>query len=1051
MQRIKIFLASSRELQDHRREFEIFVGRKNKEWVSQGVFLELLIWEDFLDALAKTRLQDKYNQAIRECDIFVMLFRTRVGKYTEEEFTTAVGQFKATSRPLVFTFFNDADISLSSVDRNDLKTLWAFQEKLKELEHFCPEYRTADELKLRFTQQLDKLVSDGFIRLKRDESEAAFRNVKRSSEDSAEAESVIAAYLHALANDLARVELGKIDASANQSRQTPLKLADIYVPLNTTLQILEDATLPERLSRPRNLIELETRDRVVRRNEMRPVSALQVLAKHRELTLLGKPGSGKSTFGASVLLALAQARQGHADELKSLGEEWKFGALLPVRVVLRRFAEQLPLSDQPASAGDLWAFIGRDLEARGYGLSVDTMKYVQSIARNQGALILFDGLDECGDSIRRDRVLHAVRELMGSAGKLCRFVLTARPYAWPGGPDPAKGVHALADFNTDQTEQFIRAWYAALERHNWCSPGDAERKRDDLLRAWRRPDLLPLARNPLLLSLMASLHTNRGRLPDDRADLYDDSVNLLMQRWNESTGADRALLDELAIPCLKLADLREVLEELAFKVHEQNAGQAGTADVGEDQLVRAFCPLLSGSKDKADVVVDYIENRAGLLIGQGEKGGERQFTFPHRSFQEFLAACHLAARDNFPEECARLTRSAPDHWQVVLPLAARIAKVERGASAADELIGGISIEEFRSERQPETLDWVRTLLAGMQLQELGPSAFNKSPRTLAISRRVAGWLAASLPLHPRKGGMTAGWRTQAGDVLSALGDPRFDPQRFYLPADELLGFMRIPADPDFMIGTRRSDAKVINGVTRLTVVEDEINDVCTPTPEFYISRYPVTVAQFRAFIEHGGKVEVALLDPASRPVRNISWYEALAYCEWLNHQLATSSLFEQSYVARLVRKHSWRAALPSELEWEKAARGRLRSALFPWGNEPDREMAAFDEMQLGNTSVVGCFPANHFGLYDMSGNVWEWTRSLWGTDGDESTFRYPYDPVDPDREDTSAASDVLRVMRGGSFDSLRINVRCAYRFRAYPGDRVNMLGFRVVLRPPPVH
>ena len=66
---------------------------------------------------------------------------------------------------------------------------------------------------------------------------------------------------------------------------------------------------------------------------------------------------------------------------------------------------------------------------------------------------------------------------------------------------------------------------------------------DDLLTARHRPDLLPLCQNPLLLTLMATLHTNRGRLPDDRADLYNESVDLLMLRWNRQIGADKALLD----------------------------------------------------------------------------------------------------------------------------------------------------------------------------------------------------------------------------------------------------------------------------------------------------------------------------------------------------------------------------------------------------------------------------------------------------------------------------------------------------------------------------
>lgn len=93
MQTKKLFLASSSELKEDRDQFEIFIGRKNQEWVGKGVFLKPVIWENFLDAMSKTRLQDEYNKAIAECDIFVMLFWTKVGKYTEEEFEHAFKQF----------------------------------------------------------------------------------------------------------------------------------------------------------------------------------------------------------------------------------------------------------------------------------------------------------------------------------------------------------------------------------------------------------------------------------------------------------------------------------------------------------------------------------------------------------------------------------------------------------------------------------------------------------------------------------------------------------------------------------------------------------------------------------------------------------------------------------------------------------------------------------------------------------------------------------------------------------------------------------------------
>src|ERR687895_384638 len=88
----KLFLASSSELKEDRKEFEIFINRKNKDWFAQGIFIELIVCEDFLDAVSYTRLQDEYNKAIRECDIFVMLFHTKVGQYTEEEFENAFGR-----------------------------------------------------------------------------------------------------------------------------------------------------------------------------------------------------------------------------------------------------------------------------------------------------------------------------------------------------------------------------------------------------------------------------------------------------------------------------------------------------------------------------------------------------------------------------------------------------------------------------------------------------------------------------------------------------------------------------------------------------------------------------------------------------------------------------------------------------------------------------------------------------------------------------------------------------------------------------------------------
>ena len=162
MQRKTIFLASSAELLCDREKFEIAINRKNNLWYDKGIFLHLDLWEDSLDALSTTRLQDEYNKKIRACDIFVMLFWTKVGMYTKEEFEVAVGQFKSTNKPFVFTYIKDVDAGTASADPQDLESREAFKKTLKALGHFPTVYQNIDQLKFHFNHQLDLLDANGF-------------------------------------------------------------------------------------------------------------------------------------------------------------------------------------------------------------------------------------------------------------------------------------------------------------------------------------------------------------------------------------------------------------------------------------------------------------------------------------------------------------------------------------------------------------------------------------------------------------------------------------------------------------------------------------------------------------------------------------------------------------------------------------------------------------------------------------------------------------------------------------------------------------------------
>jgi formylglycine-generating enzyme required for sulfatase activity len=203
-------------------------------------------------------------------------------------------------------------------------------------------------------------------------------------------------------------------------------------------------------------------------------------------------------------------------------------------------------------------------------------------------------------------------------------------------------------------------------------------------------------------------------------------------------------------------------------------------------------------------------------------------------------------------------------------------------------------------------------------------------------------------------------------------------------------------------------------------------------PTFLIARQEVTIAQFAAFA-HGSGWTVdprSVTGPPSHPAAFVSWPDAIAYARWLDATLRKSPDTPSPVAERL--REGWQVRLPTEAEWEKAARG-ADGRVYPWGSEARRDRANFEGTGV---TPVGQFPCPEcpYGLADMSGNVWEWTIS--------PNQPYPYDPSD-DR--TGLDQDALWIMRGGGYaDNARI-VRATTRGAADPGARRPFIGFRVVV------
>src|SRR5271157_3910111 len=155
---IRIFLASSAELRKDRDAFELYFLQQNDEFMKKGFKLKVERWESFFSAMSKTRSQDEYNKVIRQCDVFVSLFGSKIGKYTKEEFDVAHRQFKSSGKPFIYTFFRNTEFKTGNAPRKDLRSLWAFQEKLEKLEHFYDRYENIEDLMLQFRGQLNKIL-----------------------------------------------------------------------------------------------------------------------------------------------------------------------------------------------------------------------------------------------------------------------------------------------------------------------------------------------------------------------------------------------------------------------------------------------------------------------------------------------------------------------------------------------------------------------------------------------------------------------------------------------------------------------------------------------------------------------------------------------------------------------------------------------------------------------------------------------------------------------------------------------------------------------------
>lgn len=180
----------------------------------------------------------------------------------------------------------------------------------------------------------------------------------------------------------------------------------------------------------------------------------------------------------------------------------------------------------------------------------------------------------------------------------------------------------------------------------------------------------------------------------------------------------------------------------------------------------------------------------------------------------------------------------------------------------------------------------------------------------------------------------------------------------------------------------------------------------------------------------------SLIGLEDHPVVQVCWYDVRSFCDWLTQKCLSELPL------------GYRVRLPGEAEWEKAARG-TQAREWPWGNEFDPVRCNSREGgKVCTTPVQAHSPQGHnlYGVAGMSGNVWEWTITLWGEDREQAAFGYPYHS-DDGRESVEAGEKVYRIIRGGSYKDDLKGVRCACRDLDPPGYSLSNLGFRLFVAP----
>ena len=352
---------------------------------------------------------------------------------------------------------------------------------------------------------------------------------------------------------------------------------------------------------------------------------------NQNLAIIGPPGSGKTTLLRYMALTLAGGRK-RRRKLKAPDK-------LPIVLFLRDHAQAIsagmsetPVEDNPDKGSDAGLSLAQaaQMSAVKSGKPMAPADWFEKQLEAGRCLIMLDGLDEVADLETRKQVVKWVERQMTDHGKN-RFLITSRPHGYRSNPLSGVTVLQVQPFNRKQVKRFVDNWYLANEIMSFQKDDDgvrmeAEEGAEDLLKRIRGTQALSdLAVNPLLLTMIATVHRYRSALPGRRVELYAEICEVFLGKRQAARGLT---LD------LTPAQKQRVLQPLAYHVMCE---QKREIPQDEALIVIAEALELVSPESTGEAFLKMIENESGLLV-ERESG---VYGFAHKTFQEYLAAAHV--------------------------------------------------------------------------------------------------------------------------------------------------------------------------------------------------------------------------------------------------------------------------------------------------------------------------------------------------------------------------------------------------------------------------